>query len=452
LFSPRVVERGAKELKRLPEDSNHLDSDFKRFLSGNGLDASRNAEAARRLGVEARHYYAEPNQLYSLKEIAGREKLDFVSCLDCLLETKFYPVLMREWFYALKKGGRIAVRFREDDVLRLGQLKMDVALFFRHDLKLVYRSKTADNEYSYVWEKIRANPDKDEDVGKWSFGIVTTGTRNEWVERIIQSIARQKIPEFEIIVAGNYFERPEPFVKYVPVEDHLPRLTKRKNEVCRHAKHENVVVLHDRVLLEDGWFEGMKKFGNCWDWLGCVVEHNGHRSYDWFSTGYPQYVSEFDRNRGALLYDDWDRWCVTNAGIFVIKKRVWEETQWNELDHYPGNDDMIFSTDLTNRGFFPRFNPYSRCAALSFHSVDAMYHAPNKLKLGKLTGPLAERLYQKANYAAADLFVKSKAFKRIQKSGAYRKIAETARKTRTRVLGRKVDDKSWSKTHKVTSV
>lgn len=425
---------------------------FTDFLKGHGLDASKNPGILKEMGVNAKSHYARPTQFYSLKETAGREKLDFVCCLDSLLETKFYPLLMREWFYALKKGGFIAAKFKEKDPLKLGQLKMDVALFFRHDLKLVYRSKTEEEEYYYVWEKIRANADNDEDIGKWTFGIVTTGTRNDWVEQIIQSIIRQKIPEFEIIVAGNYYEREEPFIKYVPVEDHMPRLTKRKNEICRHAKHENIAVLHDRVLLEDGWFEGMKKFGNCWDWIGCVVEHNGARSYDWFSTGYPQYLSEFDRNRGALAYEDWDRWCVTNAGIFIIKKRAWKEAQWNELDHYPGNDDMIFSTDLENKGFFPRFNPYSRCKALSFHAIDAMYHVFDERKLGRLTGPILERLYQKANYAASDIAVKSTAFEKLRRSGAYKGLTESVRGARKKIMGRKVEDKSWSKMNKVDKI
>lgn len=427
----------------------NANSEFNGFLAGNGLDVSKDPGIAESMGIKANHYYARPSQLYSLKEIAGRENLDFVCCLDSLLETKFYPVLLKEWAYALKKGGHIAVKFREKNNLLLNQLKMDVALFFRHDLKLVFRDKTENSEYSYVWEKTRANPDKDDDARKWTFGIVTGGTRNDWVEQMIQSIIKQKIPEFEIIVVGKYFDREEPFVKYVPVEDHLPRLTRRKNEICRHAKYENIAVLHDRVLLEDGWFEGMKRFGNCWDWIGCAVEHNGSRSYDWFSTGYPQYLGEFDRNRGALLYDDWDRWCVTNAGIFIIKKRVWKQAEWNELDHYPGNDDMIFSTDLANAGFFPRFNPHSKCEALSFHAIDAMYHEPNDRKLGKLTGPLPEVLYQKANYAANDLFVKSETFRKVQKSAAYQKLTETIRKARKKVLGKRVENKSWSKVNKV---
>lgn len=432
----------------MPEDKGFTD-----FLKGRGIDASKNPAIARALGVSAEHSYSKPDQLYSLKDVAGREKLDFVCSLDSLLETKFYPIVLREWFYALKKGGFIAARFKEKDNLRLNQLKMDVALFFRQDLKLVYRNKTEDGEYSYVWEKIRSNPDKDEDIGKWTFGIITNATRDEWVEEMIQSIVAQKIPDFEIIIVGKYnHQRKEPFIRYIPVEDHLPRVTKRKNEICRHAKHENIAVMHDRAVLEDGWFEGMKRFGNCWDWIGCVVEHKGSRSYDWFSSGYPQYLTEFDRNRGALLYDDWDRWCVTNAGIFLIKKRVWEQAQWNELDHYPGNDDMIFSTDLENRGFTPRFNPYSRCKALSFHSIDAMYHAPDDKKLGKLTGPIAERIYQKLSYAASDLFVKSDTFKKLQKTGIYSSVAGTARKVRKKVLGKEVEDKSWSKTNKVNII
>ncbi len=113
---------------------------------------------------------------------------------------------------------------------------------------------------------------------------------------------------------------------------------------------------------------------------------------------------------------------------------------------------MIFSTDLENRGFFPRFNPYSRCKALSFHAIDAMYHAFNDKKLGRLTGPVLERVYQKANYAASDLAVKSEAFEKLRKSGVYKGVTETVRGMRKKILGRKVENKSWSKVNKVDKI
>ncbi|MBI5035721.1 hypothetical protein HZC09_00100 [Candidatus Micrarchaeota archaeon] len=415
------------------------------FMKGNGLDVSKKPELAKSLVSGVRHFYRAPDQLYSLE---GQPRdLDFVSCLDGLLDTKYYPVQMREWFNALKKGGHLVVRFEEYDNLKVGQFKMDFALYFNKYLKLIRREKQG-KEYTYVFRKISGKPDPDE-MDSWSFGIITLGTRNEWVEQMIRSIVKQKIKNFEIIVCGKYFEREEPYVRYVEMpKDDIPNLTRKKNRICEEAKYENIVVLHDRVVLEDGWFEGMKKWGNDWDFLGCSVEHNGNRSYDWFSTGYPTYLGEFDQQRAALLYDDWDRWAVTNAGIFILKKRVWNEVKWNEQDYYPGNDDMIYCTDLENRGFIPRFNPYAKCKALSFHALDLLYHEKDSRKIGKIKGPLVERAYWAVMSSLYKAFVNNPSLRGVRDNFAWKAASGAFKKARMAFLGGKVEDRSWSKVNK----
>lgn len=424
-------------------------NEIARCAKGNGLDFSKEAKAAQALFPGIQNKYLKPNQLYLVKDLAKPESLDFITSIGDLLDTKFYPVMLREWFSLVKKGGYIIIQFTEQDPIKVSRFKLDFALHFRHELKLVYREKQ-DFTYAYVFEKITGNRYKESDINRWTFGIITLGTRNEWVEKMIESIIAQKIPEFEIIICGKYeLKKNEKFIKYIQSTDHLPRVTKKKNKICENARYENVCVLHDRVVLDEGWFKGMKKFGNDWDYVGCIVTHEGTRSYDWFSSGYPVYLTQHDRNRGALLYDDWDPWAVTNAGIFLVKKSAWQNVQWNELDHYPGNDDMIFCADLAARGFIPRFNPYSTATALSFHSLDIVYHEFDEKKLGPLTGPIVEQAYWKIMFGLHDLFLKVKPLQVVKQNAIWGFASKTFKTVRLKLLNKKYFNESWSKKNKV---
>lgn len=423
-------------------------ADLSRFLKGTGLDASVDPAPVRSLIPGIRHHVQEPNQLYSLQGRVEPDSLDFITSFYCLLDTKYYPLQMRQWLGALKAGGHLVIRFEEYDNLKVAQFKLDYALFFRHSLELSYRHKQG-KTYTYVFRKVFANPDKPDGMARWTFGIITLGSRNEWVEQMIRSIVAQKIPHFEIIVCGKYFEREEPFIRYVEMpNDEIPNLTRKKNRIVQEARFENVVVLHDRIVLEDGWYEGMKRFGNDWDFLGCKVTHRGSRSYDWFTTGYPTYLMEFDQKRAALEYADWDRWAVINAGIFILKKRAFKEAQWNEKDYYPGNDDMIFCTDLENKGFLPRFNPYSSCRALSFHALDLLTHRKDAKRLGPITGPFVELWYWRIMRWWYGLFVRFPALRKLRENALWKSVGRAFKSLRLKLLNKEVNDQSWSKVNK----
>ena len=119
-----------------------------------------------------------------------------------------------------------------------------------------------------------------------------------------------------------------------------------------------------------------------WDFAGCVVEHNGKRTNDWYTIGAPvQMIRDWGKNWGLLEYDDWDWWAGTNAGIFLIKKHAWEKAGWNNLDYYPGNDDLICCNDLEMNGMIPRFNPFAKTIALSYNTAAVLRHKKNSKKL-----------------------------------------------------------------------
>ena len=143
--------------------------------------------------------------------------------------------------------------------------------------KTTYNHIETTQNHIHAQEKMKGNNHSAEGINNWTFGIVTGGKRRDWIEKQIQSIVAQEIPNFEIKFCGDYQEREEKFIKYINLHEESPRITTKKNAICKVAKYENIAMFHDRVFLNKDWFKGMKKCGNYWDVIGCRFLLKGKR-------------------------------------------------------------------------------------------------------------------------------------------------------------------------------
>ena len=113
----------------------------------------------------------------------------------------------------------------------------------------------------------------------FTFGIITGGTFNHReslsengisnrIQDIISSIEAQNIPQYEIIIVGgnNDYQKFKNVNHISFDETHKEKwITKKKNLITQNATYDNLVIMHDYIKLELGWYEGFLKFGNDWD-------------------------------------------------------------------------------------------------------------------------------------------------------------------------------------------
>jgi len=85
----------------------------------------------------------------------------------------------------------------------------------------------------------------------WSFIICTDELR--FIPIIIDSIKKQNIPKYEILITENDF-----------VKDVKIIYTNNKNEIAKHAQYDNLCFLTD-MILSDNWYEGFEELGYDWD-------------------------------------------------------------------------------------------------------------------------------------------------------------------------------------------
>ncbi len=353
--------------------------------------------------IEEAQYYSSPiNQLYHPTALFGVESKEIVYSWGNLNLTKFIPILLKEWFYLIKKDEFLVIDYIPNDICNSQKLEEYMEFLWKGKYKIIYHDFIDDYEFknlnaekikNFIYKKER-NVKKDkylrficqkiislkipnDEITKWTFGIITNGKRDHWVDKIIDSIKKQKIPSYEIIVCGNYEGKNG--IIHIPfnINDDKGWITRKKNLIVKRAKFENICMLHDRIVLGLNWYKGMKKWGNCFENLGCKQLYEGIRVNDWIASHY------FIRNKNNekfsfesyLDYKDWypQVWFLGQLNIFkrseIAKNNLW----WNENLFYGQREDFDFSLKLYQKGFIPRLNIFSEVETLTNKYVNPTF-------------------------------------------------------------------------------
>ncbi|OGY12688.1 MAG: hypothetical protein A3A58_00295 [Candidatus Blackburnbacteria bacterium RIFCSPLOWO2_01_FULL_41_27] len=346
----------------------------------------------------AKHWFQEINQLYHPTGEFEQDSQDIVYSYDNLNTTKFVPILLKEWFYLVKEGGYLVIDYIPNKRSNFKKLEQQMWWLWKGKYDIVYHGKIeqrAQNKeqiidfvknppdqpdpskedgsyFRFVVKKLESTKILGDSVGKWTFGMLTMGDRNEWVEEIFAAIRKQKIPHYEVIVCGKYFDRDEKDFTYIPFGQRLFKpggwkgwITKQKNLIARNAKYENVCIMHDRIVLDDNWFKGVKKYGNTFE-LMCVkqtLRGTAIRSGDWITYG--SNTLDLPYNIAKLDYKDWDEQIYVGGMLTILKKSIAKECPWSEI-RYWGEEDVELTFRQRGHGYLARFNPYSSIEALSW--------------------------------------------------------------------------------------
>ncbi len=351
---------------------------LERFVRGDGLDVS-----AAPVLEGIRHAALEPGNDYSLRALVAPESLDFVYARDVVNATKFHRILLKEWSYACRVGGIIVVEARPNERLDVPHLVDEARLLLDRNTKIV-REETGPERGTVVLEKIGPSLAPGDSLDAWTFGIVTNGQRNDWVERQIASIRRLGIPNLEIVVCGTYFDRREPGFRYLEFKERDDRgwITRKKNLICQAAAHENLVIAHDKMIFEPDWYAGMKRYGNYFDALSCViVDEKGARAGDWVTTG-----NGWGRllRIGNLDYRDWDPNVYVSGMLYILKRSVALRVPWNEDLYWGEREDIRLAEAWDKAGVLTRFNPHSRVLCLYYRNEQFPDYAFDPLRRGPL--------------------------------------------------------------------
>ena len=224
---------------------------------------------------------------------------------------------------------------------------------------------------------------------KFTFATTTAPPQQTcfaWQDRMrcmVESIRKQNIPEYEIIIVGgpavttgrhtfSLHNRDDivhvPFDEETGIEGKGKQwcdenqikqggwITKKKNLITQHAKYENIVYFHDYHVFMPGWYDGYVKFGNDWDVCMNVIEDIwGNRFRDWISWDQPGYPK-----RSLMDYDNTEaaKHSYISGSYWVAKKNFMEENPLDENLVYGDAEDLEWSLRVRDKANY-RMNQHS---------------------------------------------------------------------------------------------
>lgn len=173
----------------------------------------------------------------------------------------------------------------------------------------------------------------------FSFCIITDGSdiAKERIKESIKSIEELNIPNYEILCIGgdSLFEDiiNKNFKKYIFDETIRPIwITKKKNDIAKLSKYENLVIFHDYYIFDVNWYNELLKikdiFETCDICVNPIFLINGNRDYiDWVTWDHPVYGKQKSinyNNKSLINYQ------YISGGYFIVKKDFFLKNQLNE--------------------------------------------------------------------------------------------------------------------------
>ena len=198
----------------------------------------------------------------------------------------------------------------------------------------------------------------------FTFGIITAGGADKYIEEIIESIRDQKIPFYEIIIVGETNVNGIDITNIV-FNENIKKgwITRKKNMVCQIARYDNIVLMHDYVTLEKGWYNGFLNYSTDFDiCINRIETIDGKRFRDFLL--FPNGLAPFFQN-GALLPYDYNpsktisKLMYISGAYYVIKKNIALKFPLNEdLLHNMG-EDIDLCHRLSDANIIFKCNKYS---------------------------------------------------------------------------------------------
>lgn len=284
-----------------------------------------------------------------------------------------FEIVVDECIRLLGARGRLIVRFRETEDLSVINLKQKIG----RRLNLVAevdRQWCVDGEYTVAFAVERKCVEDYADR-RWTFAVLTQGKKPEMVVQFLKSI-RTLDPshEHEILVWGPMDQAYAPFGVQVSDRQYrsdVAEISRKKNDIADAASHANLLIAHDRYVINEDFFTGFDTFGYDFDLCAIAQRYeDGHP--------FPSYVALPGHTlvRAATTIDCPDAnslWPLqyVNGGLIVAKTSTLRRIRFNPLLFWCEAEDVEMARQFRERGLPPRVN---RWASATTYGVDRAWY------------------------------------------------------------------------------
>ncbi len=201
----------------------------------------------------------------------------------------------------------------------------------------------------------------------FTFGIITDGTNDDNICKIIDSIELQNIENKEIIIVGNSKIIVD---KNIEFDETIKSkwITRKKNIITENATYDNIVYLHDYIEFCVGWYEGFLVFGD--DFSVCVnviLNSDGSRFRDWCIHNPSQLGNRY---AGIIPYNETPSSIdmYISGSYWVAKKHIMQEIKLDESLCWGQSEDIVWSNQISKKYDF-KINTNSAVRLLKYKEL-----------------------------------------------------------------------------------
>lgn len=187
------------------------------------------------------------------------------------------------------------------------------------------------------------------DKSALSFIVITGGNRQNLIALIVQSIRKQRIPKYEILICGNCeglsFDGED--VTLIPCPDLAAqgRLGAMRNCGAARARYETLVFLDDDCLLDSEWYANLLKGPDRFDVLTMQVRMpDGTRYWD-------RVTKASQRGQMILCEGEEDNNIYATGGASLMRAEVARMVRWNDHLKVGEEEDIDFSRRCQAMGY-----------------------------------------------------------------------------------------------------
>ena len=347
------------------------------------------------------------DQTYRISKHFYNSNINSIISINKFFQTKYDKILLYEYYNIIFKDGYLLIVTESQKYDQAyNSISSDLRFYKNNKIFDFLDSNITDNYCFFLLKK--HNLERPQScLKKWTFGFITNGTKDEFINKQIQRIADLKLLEYQVVICGTYKCRiSNSCVKYIHFTEYDNKgwITKKKNLICESAMYENVVILHDRYIIPLDFLEKMEQWGNDFDLLGAKqiyypspLNPTPVPCQDWMTYTRPLEAEKKDRSCdsvGILEPQDWDQWCYITGGVYIVKRSLMlkvpqdESLFWNEVE------DIKFCHDFTKAGYLVRFNPYLEFESVSYRwPALVIQYSHNPHQLGTKTTSKETLLY-----------------------------------------------------------
>lgn len=205
----------------------------------------------------------------------------------------------------------------------------------------------------------------------FTFGIITGGNNDSHINLIIDSIEKQNIPNYEVIIVGaSNINRNN--TRIIPFNENIFPLwiTKKKNTIISEAQFENIVFMHDYIILNDDWYAGFLKYGNDFDvCMTRILNSDCTRFRDWVLWPHNgEWTDSITENRECLIPYDMNHmseYMYISGAYWVAKAELMNKYPLDETLLWGQGEDVLWSKQVRKEYVFS-MNQHSSVQLLKY--------------------------------------------------------------------------------------